>query len=122
MNNKMIARILGNILLVEAALLVVPLAVSTLCREPAQPFLIPIALLLVCGTLLSRAAPQSRALYAREGLVIVALAWVVVSLFGALLIVRDRSTSFLMRLYAAPVTGLSFLLGYLLPLLPLALI
>ena len=84
MNNKMIARILGNILLVEAALLVVPLAVSTLCREPAQPFLIPIALLLVCGTLLSRAAPQSRALYAREGLVIVALAWVVVSLFGAL--------------------------------------
>lgn len=43
------------------------------------------------------------------------------SLFGALLIARDRSTSFLMRLYAAPVTGLSFLLGYLLPLLPLAL-
>ena len=41
------------------------------------------------------------------------------SLFGALLIARDRSTSFLMRLYAAPVTGLSFLLGYLLPLLPL---
>ena len=31
------------------------------------------------------------------------------SLFGALLIARDRSTSFLMRLYAAPVTGLSFL-------------
>ena len=43
------------------------------------------------------------------------------SLFGALLIARDRSTSFLMRLYAAPVTALSFLLGYLLPLLPLAL-
>lgn len=43
------------------------------------------------------------------------------SLFGALLIARDRSTSFLMRLYAAPVTGLSFLLVYLLPLLPLAL-
>ena len=43
------------------------------------------------------------------------------SLFGALLIARDRSTSFLMRLYAAPVTVLSFLLGYLLPLLPLAL-
>ena len=41
------------------------------------------------------------------------------SLFGALLIARDRSTSFLMRLYAAPVTALSFLLGYLLPLLPL---
>lgn len=43
------------------------------------------------------------------------------SLFGALLIARDRSTSFLMRLYAAPVTALNFLLGYLLPLLPLAL-
>ena len=43
------------------------------------------------------------------------------SLFSALLISRDRSSSFLMRLYAAPVTALDFLLGYLLPMLPLAL-
>lgn len=43
------------------------------------------------------------------------------SLFGALLIARDRSTSFLMRLYAAPLSAGCFILGYLLPLLPLAL-
>ena len=107
MNNKMIARILGNILLVEAALLVVPLAVSTLCREPAQPFLIPIALLLVCGTLLSRAAPQSRALYAREGLVIVALAWVVVSLFGALPFYLSHSMPTFADCFFETVSGLT---------------
>lgn len=44
------------------------------------------------------------------------------ALFGALLIARDRSTSFLMRLYAAPIGAGCFVLGYLLPLLPLALL
>lgn len=43
-----------------------------------------------------------------------------VSLFSATLIAKDRSTSFLMRLFASPLTASDFILGYALPLLPMA--
>ena len=43
------------------------------------------------------------------------------SLFSATLIVKDRETAFLQRLYTTPLTGLDFILGYMLPILPIAL-
>ena len=43
------------------------------------------------------------------------------SLFAATLTARDRETSFLQRLYTTPLTGPGFILGYMLPLLPIAL-
>lgn len=43
------------------------------------------------------------------------------ALFSALLMARDRGSSFLTRLYATPMRAADFLLGYLTPLLPLAL-
>ena len=42
------------------------------------------------------------------------------ALFSGLLIARDRSSAFLARLAASPMTAADFLLGYLLPLLPMA--
>lgn len=42
------------------------------------------------------------------------------ALFSGLLLARDRTTSFLSRLAASPMTAADFLLGYLLPLLPMA--
>ena len=43
------------------------------------------------------------------------------SLFAATLVARDRETAFLQRLYTTPLTGPGFILGYMLPLLPIAL-
>ena len=43
------------------------------------------------------------------------------TLFSATLVARDRESALLQRLYTTPLTGLDFILGYLLPLLPLAL-
>lgn len=43
------------------------------------------------------------------------------TLFSATLISRDRETAFLQRLYTTPLTGLDFILGYMLPLLPISL-
>ena len=43
------------------------------------------------------------------------------TLFSATLIARDRESAFLQRLYTTPLTGLDFILGYMLPILPLAL-
>ncbi|MEG1592839.1 MAG: TrkH family potassium uptake protein, partial [Oscillibacter sp.] len=84
MNNRMIRFLIGRILLVEAALLALPLAVAVLYHEPVKIFLIPMALLLCCGGLLAFRAPKSTAMFARDGLAIVALAWLAMSLFGAL--------------------------------------
>lgn len=43
------------------------------------------------------------------------------TLFSATLIARDRESALLQRLYTTPLTGLDFILGYMLPLLPMAL-
>jgi len=42
-----------------------------------------------------------------------------ISLFSGMLIAKDRSTSFLMRLLASPLTATDFILGYTLPLIPI---
>ena len=42
------------------------------------------------------------------------------TLFSATLIAKDRESALLQRLYTTPLTGLDFILGYMLPLLPLA--
>lgn len=44
------------------------------------------------------------------------------TLFSATLVARDRESAFLPRLYTTPMTGSDFILGYLLPMLPMALI
>ena len=43
------------------------------------------------------------------------------TLFSATLVSRDRESAFLHRLYTTPLTGADFILGYMLPILPIAL-
>ena len=43
------------------------------------------------------------------------------TLFSATLIAKDRESAFLQRLYTTPLTGCDFILGYMLPILPIAL-
>ena len=80
----MIGYVLGRILLTEAALMVLPLLVAVLYGEAAMPFLVPIAALAVTGLLLGVRKPKRTAMYAREGFVVVSLAWTVMSAYGAL--------------------------------------
>ncbi len=85
MNYAMISYVMGIIMNAEAALMLLPLAVSLIYQDGCViPFLIPIALLLLLGVLLIRRKPEDTVIFAREGFVIVAGAWIVVSLFGAL--------------------------------------
>ena len=43
------------------------------------------------------------------------------TLFSATLIAKDRESAFLQRLYTTPLTGLDFVIGYMLSILPIAL-
>lgn len=45
-----------------------------------------------------------------------------ISLFSGMLIAKDRTSSFLTRLFTSPMTSANFITGYSLPLLPLALL
>lgn len=44
-----------------------------------------------------------------------------ITLFSATLIAKDRETALLQRLYTTPLTGIDFIAGYMLPILPIAL-
>ena len=43
------------------------------------------------------------------------------TLFSATLVAKDRESALLQRLYTTPLTGFDFMIGYMLPLLPIAL-
>ena len=84
MNYRMIGYVIGRILLVEAVLMALPLLTAGIYRESPLPFLIPMLLLAAVGLLLGGRKPRQMSLYARDGLAVVALAWVFMSFFGAL--------------------------------------
>lgn len=87
MNRKMVFYMIGQMIKLEAALLVLPLLVSLIYREheTALSFLITIGIALVLGfalTLIFRT--KNRVIYAKEGFVIVALTWLALSAVGCL--------------------------------------
>lgn len=85
MNYKSIFYSIGKILRLEAILLILPFIVSIIYKENNHfAFLLPIGLSFLIGTLLSIKKPKNRGLYAREGLLIVGMSWIILSLFGAL--------------------------------------
>lgn len=90
MNYKMVLSVLGRTMLIEAALLLAPMAVGFCYGEQTADayfylaYLIPIAVLTVVGVPLSLIRSKDRNIYAKEGFVIVALSWIILSLVGAL--------------------------------------
>ena len=86
MNRKMVFYTIGRILLLEGALLALPLAVSVYYWDGGQlPLLLTIALSLGLGLLFIKLfRPDSQVIYAREGFLITGLTWVIVSALGAL--------------------------------------
>ena len=87
MNRSMIRYLLSKLLLIEAGLLIVPLVVAAIYREPAKVFVsigATMAILLAFGLLGSFHKPKDFHIYAKEGVLIVALCWILWSFFGAL--------------------------------------
>lgn len=92
-------------------------------RDPVNLFFglgFPLVLLVLLSAI---QANVPVALFAIEsltpGITVFGLAFM--TLFSATLISRDRESAFLQRLYTTPLTGKAFILGYMLPMLPIAL-
>lgn len=94
MNYRLIFNLLGKVLVLEAILLVLPLITSFVYLEwnSAMAFGITIGGALGAGLLLALLVKpkKNQHMYAKEGLIITALAWIVVSLVGSLPFVIGR--------------------------------
>lgn len=84
MNYRMIAYLSGIIILIEACFMLMPALVALIYGEQSGIwFLVTLAAAAVLGFALVRLKPAKRDMYAKEGFVITALAWIVISLVGA---------------------------------------
>ena len=87
MNYRKLGKILGKIMILEAILMIAPLAVAVIYSEGARnilAFAIPIGALALTGFLLQIPKCKREALYQKEGFALTALVWLVMTLFGAI--------------------------------------
>jgi trk system potassium uptake protein TrkH len=87
MNFSIIKNIIGKILILLAALMVLPLIVSFIYQEGITYYLayiIPIVVLVLLGILLNIKKAKSSKMLVREGMIIVGLSWLMMSLFGCI--------------------------------------
>lgn len=85
MNHQMLLYLAGWLLRIEGCFLLAPLLTALLYRESVWIYYFALAVaLLASGFVLCRKKPVKRDFFEKDGFVLVALAWVVLSLFGAL--------------------------------------
>lgn len=85
MNKKMVIRILGIVMGVEAILLLFPFIVGLIYKEDSGVhYLITSILCALLYIFSSKIKVEKKAIYAKEGFVITSLAWISMSLMGAI--------------------------------------
>lgn len=106
MNIKMVLNTVGQLLRVEAMLMLLPLAVSFYYNENTSAvYGIVMALLLIVSTIFTLPKLTSKRIYAREGFIIVALSWVFISFFGALPFVLSGAIPSMVDAFFETVSG-----------------
>ena len=105
MNYQMIGYVIGRILVTEAALLALPAVTALTYGESLRPFLLTALLLVAVGLVMGRKKPARTALYARDGFAVVALAWLLMSAFGALPFVLSGDIPFYVDAFFETVSG-----------------
>ncbi len=85
MNYGIVVRVLGIILLIESLLMSPSIFISKAYGgEAVHSFLITIAIMLVMGLVMMNVKTKKEHIRAKDGIVIVAVGWVMISLLGAL--------------------------------------
>ena len=107
MNTRMIAYLLGIILLIEAALLLFPLLVAILYGESVIPFVLTVGILLAVSLPAVLRKPRETRIYAKDGFVCVAAAWMLMAAFGALPFVFSGAIPNYISAYFETVSGLT---------------
>lgn len=106
MKNKLIYKYIGKVLIAFAVLMMLPMIVAIIYKENVIPFFIPAIISLGIGALLNSIKLNNKTLYAKDGFIIVALAWIIISIIGALPLWISNSSSLIDALFEA-VSGLT---------------
>lgn len=110
MNYRMISSTVGKILMIEALFMALPLFISFYYDEGisvACVYAAVIVMLICTGAVLAFFKPKHRRIFAKEGFVIVALSWILVSLFGALPFYGSRAIPSFIDAFFETVSGLT---------------
>ncbi|WP_270474916.1 TrkH family potassium uptake protein [Clostridium cochlearium] len=108
MNYGIIIKVLGNILEVEAILMIPSLLVSLYYNEyDINSFIISIILIGITGIILSKKTVYKKSIKTKEGLAIVALGWILCSLFGSLPFIISGSIPSWIDSFFETVSGLT---------------
>ena len=84
MNKRMIVYMLGRLVSFEGVLLLLPALVAVIYKENTfLPYICCAAALIILGLLMSLVKIKDKTIFSKEGLVTVALGWVVLSIGGA---------------------------------------
>lgn len=94
MRNKLVYKYLGKVLIGFSILLLFPIIVSLIYKENIIPFLIPSLISLVLGLLLNSIESANKNLYAKDGFVIVTMAWFLISIIGSMPFMLGDNLSF----------------------------
>ncbi|MCI8335296.1 MAG: TrkH family potassium uptake protein [Lachnospiraceae bacterium] len=105
MNYSMIRFILGKMLLIEGVLLLLPAIVSLIYQERSGIWFAAVFVLLLATSLVLGRKPKDMAIYAKEGFIVVALAWIFWSAFGALPFVLSGSIPHFVDAFFETVSG-----------------
>ncbi len=105
MNNKMIRFILGKMLQIEGVLMLLPALVSLIYREHSGGSFVIVSAFLLVSTHFVAKKPKDMSIYAKEGFIIVALAWILWSAFGALPFVFSKSIPHFIDAFFETVSG-----------------
>ncbi len=85
MNYKIVFYILGKVMMFLALFLLLPCIVAVIYHEESGIYFAVTAVIsLLIGFLMSRKKPENKNFFAREGFVVVALSWIVMSILGAI--------------------------------------
>jgi trk system potassium uptake protein TrkH len=106
MNYRIVSKIIGVLLMLEALMMVPSLIISIIYKEhDSVVFAMIIPLIALVGFLLSKIQCETKLIKVREGFAIVAFGWVVFSLFGSLPFYLSGSIPSFIDAYFETVSG-----------------
>ena len=106
MNYKMILYTIGQILKVEALLMLISLIVSLIFQDGMyMSFIIPFLIILFVSFIFTVRKPKNTTIYAKEGFIVVGLSWIALSLFGCLPFIISKSIPNFINAFFETVSG-----------------
>ncbi len=105
MNYKLALKVVGNVLKYETLLMFIPLIVALCYGENLYPFLVTILISGIISFFLVRIKSVKTQMYAKEGFITVGIAWIAISVVGALPFVIDGAIPSFIDAFFETVSG-----------------